>query len=152
MILLLCPSFKRNGSIETEYRTIIRPCTWRYKRVKPLPWRLCWDTEPSFTSEVNNGSYDDCCQSIRIYSPNANTAGPLQEPPLHIAARTKEGGEKCVQMLLKSGADVNITRADGVTPLHVAAQQGYTAVVQLLLADGADPWLQNHVISKQIKI
>jgi hypothetical protein len=29
--------------------------------------------------------------------------------PLHIAARTKEG-EKCAEMLLKSGADVNATR------------------------------------------
>jgi hypothetical protein len=28
---------------------------------------------------------------------------------LHIAARTKEG-EKCAEMLLKSGADVNATR------------------------------------------
>ena len=32
-----------------------------------------------------------------------------QETPLHIAARTKEG-EKCAEMLLKSGADVNATR------------------------------------------
>lgn len=32
-----------------------------------------------------------------------------QETPLHIAARTKEG-EKCAEMLLKSGADVNATK------------------------------------------
>ena len=31
------------------------------------------------------------------------------ETPLHIAART-EGGEKCAEMLFKSGANVNSTR------------------------------------------
>ena len=70
-------------------------------------------------------------------------AGPLQETPLHIAARVTEGGEKCVQMLLKSGCDANISRADGVRPLHVAASQGHSGVVRLLLADGADPLLVN---------
>lgn len=32
-----------------------------------------------------------------------------KETPLHIAARTKDG-EKCADMLLKSGADVNATK------------------------------------------
>ena len=32
--------------------------------------------------------------------------GRAQETPLHIAARVKDG-EKCAEMLLKSGADVN---------------------------------------------
>ncbi len=32
-----------------------------------------------------------------------------QETPLHIAARIKEG-EKCAEMLVKSGADVNATK------------------------------------------
>ena len=32
-----------------------------------------------------------------------------QETPLHIAAKIKEG-EKCAEMLVKSGADVNATK------------------------------------------
>jgi ankyrin repeat protein len=32
-----------------------------------------------------------------------------KETPLHIAARTKDG-EKCAEMLIKSGADVNATK------------------------------------------
>lgn len=79
-------------------------------------------------------------------------AGPLEEAPLHLAARVKDGGLKCVQMLLKSGADVNIRRLDGITPLHVAAQHGHISVFQLLLADGADPLLQDHVITNSTKL
>lgn len=65
----------------------------------------------------------------------------MQETPLHIAARVSDGGEKCVQMLLKSGCDANMSRADGGSPLHVAAGVAHAAVVRLLLADGAEPTL-----------
>jgi len=56
---------------------------------------------------------------------------------LHIAARVEEG-EKCAQMLLKSGADPNITMENGETPLHVAARNGRLRIIRLLLQDGAD--------------
>lgn len=46
-------------------------------------------------------------------------------------------------MLLKSGCDANMSRADGSTALHVAAGQGHVGVVRLLLTDGADPLLTN---------
>ena len=72
-----------------------------------------------------------------------NKAGPLQETPLHIASHVLDGGEKCVQMLLKSGCDVNMRRADGATPLMVAADKGHFGVVRLLLVDGADAQLTN---------
>lgn len=73
-------------------------------------------------------------------------AGKLAETPLHIAARTTgEGGEKCAQMLLKSGSDPNLSRSDGDTPLHVAASVGHVDIARLLLADAADPLIQNQV-------
>ncbi|XP_052256426.1 ankyrin-3-like [Dreissena polymorpha] len=64
--------------------------------------------------------------------------GKALETPLHIAARTKEG-EKCAEMLLKSGADVNATKQNGETALHVAARSGQLHVLADLLEDGADP-------------
>lgn len=63
----------------------------------------------------------------------------MEETPLHIAARISDGGEKCVQMLLKSGCDANLSDKEGRTALHVAAAKGHHSVVRLLLADGADP-------------
>lgn len=71
---------------------------------------------------------------------------------MHIAARVTEGGEKCVQMLLKSGCDANISRADGSRPLHVAASQGHFGVVRLLLADGADPLVMNEIGNTPLQV
>lgn len=48
-------------------------------------------------------------------------------------------GEKCALMLLKSGADPNITMENGETPLHVAARHGRLRIIRLLLQDGANP-------------
>lgn len=38
-------------------------------------------------------------------------------------------------MLLEAGADVKIARKDGVTPLHIAAQNGHRLICQLLLSN-----------------
>ena len=40
--------------------------------------------------------------------------------------------------LIKAGADVNILRSDGATPLYTAAFNGYEAGVALLIQAGAD--------------
>ncbi|XP_060553271.1 serine/threonine-protein phosphatase 6 regulatory ankyrin repeat subunit C-like isoform X2 [Ruditapes philippinarum] len=64
--------------------------------------------------------------------------GKGKETPLHIAARTKEG-EKCADMLLKSGADVNAFKENGETAMHIAARSGQQSMISALLEDGADP-------------
>ncbi|XP_043191074.1 uncharacterized protein LOC122364585 [Amphibalanus amphitrite] len=69
--------------------------------------------------------------------------GALRETPLHIAARVQDG-DKCAEMLLKSGASVQLTMENGQTPLHVAAQCGHLKTCQLLLEDGADPMAQSN--------
>jgi ankyrin repeat protein len=38
-------------------------------------------------------------------------------------------------MLLEAGATVNVSRKDGVTPLHIAAQNGHRHICQLLMAN-----------------
>ena len=56
---------------------------------------------------------------------------------LHLAS---SGGYRlCVVLLLKRGANVNITRYDDATPLHCACEIGNVEIVMLLLNHGANP-------------
>ncbi|KAM3929137.1 uncharacterized protein RB166_006918 [Leptodactylus fuscus] len=63
--------------------------------------------------------------------------GKDQETPLHIAARIKDG-EKVAEILLKSGADVNMERANGETAMHVAAQYGNIKMIRALMEEGGE--------------
>ncbi|CAK5065941.1 unnamed protein product [Meloidogyne enterolobii] len=75
---------------------------------------------------------------------------------LHVAAGLPSGNIECAQMLLFSGAQPNVRRSDGMTPLHISARTGNKEMVRLLLAEGADPKLKSkigetplHLASKQ---
>lgn len=48
------------------------------------------------------------------------------------------------QLLIRGGTDPRACDEDGVTPLHVAAQNGHLEVVRLLVERGADPQTYNH--------
>ncbi|WAR23175.1 ANK3-like protein [Mya arenaria] len=74
-----------------------------------------------------------CVQLLLGYGAQVEAkGGKSQETCLHIAARTKEG-EKCAEMLLKSGADVNATQEAGETPLHVAVRHCHLEVARAVL-------------------
>lgn len=68
----------------------------------------------------------------------------MNETPLHIAARVK-GGDKCALMLLKSGAQANLTTDDGQTAVHVAAKFGNLSALKLLLEENGDAMYQSKV-------
>ncbi len=70
--------------------------------------------------------------------------GKLKETPLHLGARVPDG-DRCVLMLLKSGANPNITTEDGRTPVHVAARYGNLTTLDLLLQDKGDPLIKSNV-------
>ncbi len=49
-----------------------------------------------------------------------------------------------ITLLIATGADVNALNAYGQSPLHLAAQYGYVAIVDTLLAAGAKVTVRNH--------
>ena len=57
------------------------------------------------------------------------------EPPITIVSRRNH--IEIVEELLLNGADPNVQRRDGYTPLMLAAWNGHLKVVKLLLGDGA---------------
>lgn len=59
------------------------------------------------------------------------------DPGLKLMYLVNGGDLDSIKELLESGADVNFRDIDHRTALHVAACQGYDAVAQLLLENGA---------------
>ena len=73
-------------------------------------------------------------QSMAIIHPSPRKKE--QNTALMLASRN--GHEKCVEMLLEAGANVNKSNADGVTDLMYAAITGYVNCIRKLLEVGAD--------------
>jgi ankyrin repeat protein len=64
--------------------------------------------------------------------------------PLTMVVRTrKKGKNSIVNLLLASGADVNLARKDGTTALMLAAKDGDLHFVRILLEKGANVNPQN---------
>jgi ankyrin repeat protein len=64
------------------------------------------------------------------------------ETALHLATLVDKG-EDCVNLLIKSGADVDAVDRSGETPLHYACRANNIKAVRLLLEDGARIDMQN---------
>ncbi len=69
-------------------------------------------------------------------SAGATNAAHPEDSPLLDA--TKRGDVVAVRSLLEGGADPDVARGDGLTALHLAAQQGSLEIAQLLIEVGAN--------------
>src|SRR6185503_11045862 len=54
-------------------------------------------------------------------------------PPGPLLDAVKKGDVAAVRSLLREGADPNSASGDGLTPLHVAAQEGNTQIARMLI-------------------
>lgn len=61
--------------------------------------------------------------------------------PLYYAAQ--ENKVKCINVLLKAGADVNLRTVHGFTPLHTAAGEGHAKAVKALIGGQAEVEVEN---------
>ena len=61
--------------------------------------------------------------------------------PLYIAIRNRHAD--VAELLITSGADVNIQYNDEETPLFSAAENGHESIVKLLIEKGADITVEN---------
>ena len=73
------------------------------------------------------------CFSAQLLLPGMNGSLELREShgatALNIACQNGHSG--VCKLLLEAGADVNAGRADHVTPLYIAAQEGHSKIVQV---------------------
>jgi ankyrin repeat protein len=65
--------------------------------------------------------------------------------PVSTETRARAPSFETLEVLLDAGADLNAPTAQGNTPLHIAAYKGYTGVVGLLLARGANRTARNRL-------
>lgn len=68
---------------------------------------------------------------------NVNIRGPSGDTPLHFAC-SLGFHEELVNLLIAYGAEVNAVNKSGLTPLHLSCRKTDSAVVKILVENGAD--------------
>lgn len=76
-------------------------------------------------------------QNFFEYGADIKITDPAGRTLLMLAVSSGDAPPETIKLLIKLGSEVNATSADGRTALDYAAQQGKTAVVDLLVSAGA---------------
>lgn len=84
-----------------------------------------------YTSNLEHG-----VSSLKIADSMGNT-------PLHLACNCTGGNRDTVQHLINCGVTVDGMNMKGEAPIHIAAQHGFTSIVEVLLDSKVDIELQS---------
>ena len=87
--------------------------------------------------------YVSVCEALLDYGSNTelNPRNVLDRTPLHLSCI--RGHLEVSQLLVRSGADVNVQDFEGNTPLHLAVEQGYVQLIAWILTKSPDVTLAN---------
>lgn len=113
---LLARAFRHGGKLNTRYRG------W-----KPVRWAIQYGHLGIVMLLVDRGT--------NIKKPYSDGFTPLDQA-------VGENHRGIVKYLISAGVDVNQRSANG-TALHTACAYGHTAIVKLLLKEGADPKIRD---------
>jgi hypothetical protein len=118
-------------------------------REKIFHWMYAGDTVLHLAAA---GHRVEIVRQLLAAGADPRAAGPHRHAtPLHYAADGCVGGPaweakrqvKTIEILLRSGADINAPDKNGATPLHRAVRTRCAEAVRCLLKAGADPLLKN---------
>jgi ankyrin repeat protein len=82
---------------------------------------------------------DDRASVARLLATRPNLDARLDDGSTALAWAAIRCNDEIALLLMKAGANPNITNDQGVGPLYIAIQNGSTSVVRILLAHGANP-------------
>ena len=85
---------------------------------------------------IHKGHLEVARSLLQVPGIGVNLATGKGSAPLAVAAQ--QGDKDIIRSLLRKGAELNKRNVMGITALHVACLHGHTAIVDILLHEGAD--------------
>lgn len=139
--------YKTNELVRSLYQSIENTDIPKFKSIlsKLKNKTSVEETLPNLLGFVcENAKAPDILISILELGIHPDTPNLIGQFPLHLAV--ENGNEDYVQILLNSGANPNITDANGVTPLHISySYDSLGNISDLLLSMGADINIRDHL-------